>query len=90
VDSELITLLANAGTAGITIVLIVTGLLVPKWAADDLRARLRAAERRADASQDQADAAVAAAQASRDIFAAIEAGMNMHRSPGRTPPGEGL
>lgn len=31
-DSELITLLSNAGTAGIVVILLILGLLVPKWA----------------------------------------------------------
>jgi hypothetical protein len=88
----LINVLINAGVAGVFVVLFLTGLIVPKPVVDDLRTERDAARQEALAERVRGDAAVAAAQASRDVFAAIQAGMGVTASgsrPRRHNPGRG-
>lgn len=87
----LINVLINAGVAGVFVILFLTGLIFPKPVVDDLRTERDAARQEALAERTRGDAAVAAAQASRDVFAAIQAGMGISapssrphaRDPGR-------
>jgi hypothetical protein len=76
-DSTLANILINAGVAGVFIILFLTGLVFPRSVVDDLRTERDAARQEALAERERGDAAVAAAQASRDVFAAIQAGMGI-------------
>jgi hypothetical protein len=76
-DSTLTDILVNAGVAGVFVILFLVGLIFPKTVVDDLRAERDAARQEALAERERGDAAVAAAQASRDVFAAIQAGMGI-------------
>lgn len=78
-DSSLITLLANAGIAGVFVVLFLTGMIVPKSVIDDLRAERDKLSQAVNSERDRADAAVAAAQATRDVFSALQAGADLGR-----------
>lgn len=88
----LVNVLINAGVAGVFVILFLAGLIFPKAVVDDLRAERDAAKQEALAERERGDAAVAAAQASRDVFAAIQAGMGI-TVPGSRPlahdPGSG-
>lgn len=90
-DTALISLLSSAGVAGVFCILFVGGWIFPKSVVDDLKAE-RAAERdRADAERDRADSAVAAAQATRDILSALQAGMAMGQQQRvQSPPAAAL
>jgi len=88
-DSALVNVLANGGVAGIVIVLILVGLLVPKWVHDDLKAERDALKQALAEERDRADAAVAAAQASRDLIAALQTGMQMAAREHPPPGGQG-
>jgi len=84
VDSTLWNVLTGAGVAGVFCLLFVLGLIVPKHVYDDLKeenAELKA-ERKAE--RDRADAAVAAAEASKNVIAAFQAGRGS--LTGGTPP----
>lgn len=74
-DSALVTLLTSAGVAGVFCTLFVCGLIYPKHVVDDLKAERDYERQRAEANQDRADTAVSAAQATRDMLAAMQAGM---------------
>lgn len=74
-DSALLVPLISAGAAGVFCILFVMGLIYPKHVVDDLKAERDYERQRADANQDRADAAVAAAQASRDVISALQAGL---------------
>lgn len=87
-DSALVTLLTNAGIAGVFVVLFLVGLIYPKSVVDDLRTERDAARAEASAERERGDAAVAAAQASRDVFAAIQTGMGLTAVPRVPGPGE--
>ena len=76
-DSALITVLTSAGVAGVFCILFVFGLIYPKGVVDDLKAERDYERQRADANQDRADAAIAAAQASRDVLSALQAGVTL-------------
>lgn len=74
-DSALISVLTGTGAAGVFCLLFVMGLVYPKHVVDDLKAERDYERQRAEANQDRADAAVAAAQATRDMLSAMQAGM---------------
>jgi hypothetical protein len=79
--------------AGVFCILFVCGLLYPKSVVDDLRAERDAYRAAVSAERDRADAAVAAAQATRDVLGAIQAGVTLghqHQAQARYPAlGEG-
>lgn len=83
-DSTLVNILIGSGACGVFCLLFVLGWIVPKHVYDDLReenAELKA-ERKAE--RDRADAAVAAAEASKNVIAAFQAGRSS--LTGGTPP----
>lgn len=87
-DSVLITGLLNGGVAGVVVLLFVFGLIFPKSVVTDLREERDALKTAVANERDRADAAVAAAQASRDLMAALQVGVNMGREGTRAlPPG---
>ena len=81
-DTALLTVLTNAGVAGVFVVLFLIGLIFPKMVVDDLRAERDALRQVVQAERERADAAVAAAQAARDVFTALQAGAAMSRKAG--------
>lgn len=78
-DSVLITGLLNGGVAGIVVLLFVLGLIFPKSVVADLREERDALKTAVANERDRAESAVAAAQASRDLMAALQAGITMAR-----------
>jgi hypothetical protein len=81
-DTALLTILTNAGIAGVFVVLFLLGLIYPKTVVDDLRAERDSLRQAVMSERERADAAVAAAQATRDVFTALRAGMEMGGSSG--------
>jgi hypothetical protein len=79
-DTALLTILTNAGIAGVFVVLFLLGLIYPKTVVDDLRAERDSLRQAVMSERERADAAVAAAQATRDVFTALKAGMEMSES----------
>ena len=75
-DSSLILVLVNSGVAGVVAVLFVTGLIVPKSVAGDLKDEITELKEALEAERDRANAAMAGAAATRDMLAAFQAGMN--------------
>ncbi len=86
-DSALISVLTSAGVAGVFCVLFVTGLIFPRSVVSDLKEENRELKGALEAERDRANAAVAAASATRDILAAIQAGKELAsgRNPGNGP-----
>jgi hypothetical protein len=82
IDSTLVTVLINAGTAGVVVILMLLGWLVPRWVHNDLRERLQLKEEECTAERERADAAVAAAQGARDVMAAVQLGLQMAHGDG--------
>lgn len=80
-DSTLVTVLTSTGVAGVMLVLFLLGYIYPKPVVDDLRAERNYERQRADAERDRADTAVAAAQASRDVLSALQAGVALGHPP---------
>lgn len=74
-DSALFTLLSSAGVAGVFCVFFLLGWIYPKSVVDDLKAERDYERQRANANAERAETAVAAAQGTRDIFAALQAGV---------------
>jgi hypothetical protein len=58
-------------------VLFICGLIFPKSVVDDLKAERDYERQRGDNERDRADAAVAAAQATRDVLSALQAGVTL-------------
>ena len=77
--SVLIPLLVNGGTAGLVLILMVSGILVPKSVLDDVKAERDYQRERAESERDRADAAVAAAQATNNVLAALHTGVQLGR-----------
>ncbi len=73
-DSALLSVLSSAGVAGVFCVLFIIGAIVPRFVVNDLKAELAEKEATIAAERDRANAAVAAASATRDILAAIQLG----------------
>ena len=78
-DSALISLLSSAGVAGVFCILFVCGFIFPKSVVDDLKRERDYERQRGDSERDRADASVAAAQASREVLSALQAGVALGR-----------
>lgn len=76
-DSALITILANGGGFGVVLILIVLGFLVPRGVVTDLKEENAELKATVKAERDRADAATVAAQGSRDVIAALQAGLQI-------------
>jgi regulator of protease activity HflC (stomatin/prohibitin superfamily) len=76
-DTALITILTSAGVAGVFCVLFVLGAIYPKSVVDDIRAERDYERERANAERERADASVTAAQATRDVLSALQAGVTL-------------
>lgn len=74
-DSALITVITGTGVTGVFCVLFLLGLIYPKHVVDDLRAERDALHLAVQAERERADASVAAAQASANVFSALRAGI---------------
>jgi hypothetical protein len=91
VDSTLWNVLTGAGVAGVFCALFLIGLIYPKGYVDDLREELRELKAALAAERTRADAAIAAAQATRDLMTAIRYGSELaasreHAPDGKVPP----
>lgn len=75
-DSSLLIPLTSIGTAGIFCILFVLGWVFPKSVVDDLKAERDFLRQRVEAERERADTAVAAAQATKDVFAALQASLS--------------
>ena len=78
-DSTLITGLLNGGIAGIFALLFILGIIFPKSVVEDLKEERDALKVEVEAQRERADTAVAAAQATRDLMAALQAGVSIGR-----------
>jgi Na+-transporting methylmalonyl-CoA/oxaloacetate decarboxylase gamma subunit len=76
-DSALLSILTSAGVAGVFCVLFIIGAIVPRFVVNDLKAELAEKAATIEAERDRANAAVAAASATRDILAAIQLGRSI-------------
>jgi len=85
VDSALMSVLTGSGVAGVFCLLFILGWIVPKHVYDDLKAESAQKDATIQAERDRADSAVAAAQATRDIMAAIQFGQ---QHPPQLTPGQ--
>ena len=70
----LVNILTGAGVAGVFCVLFILGLIFPRSVVTDQKAEIAELKQALEAERDRADAAVAAASATRDILAAIQYG----------------
>lgn len=88
-EPALFSVLTGTGVCGVFVVLFILGFIYPKPVVDDLRAERDAQRMTIRALQERADAAVAAAQATHDVFTAIQAGAIIGRQqqglPGSGP-----
>ena len=80
-DSTLVTILTGSGVAGAFCLLFIFGWVVPKSVYDDLREENAELKAEKKAERDRADAAVAAAEASRNVMAAFQAGRSLTSGP---------
>jgi hypothetical protein len=71
VDSSLVVILANAGVAGVGLVLFILGLIVPRSVLEDRKAEIKELKAALAAERQRADSAVAAAATTRDILLAL-------------------
>ncbi len=69
--SALIPYLANFGAVGVVLILILLGLLVPKPMYQDKKEEVAELKKALDAERSRADAAVAAASATRDLLLSL-------------------
>lgn len=81
-ETALVSVLTGSGVAGVVVVLFVIGWIYPRSVVEDLRAERNELTRRIEAERDRSDAAVAAAQTTRDVLQALQAGISM----GKTGP----
>jgi len=88
-DAALLSVLTSAGVAGVFCVLFVTGLVYPKPVVTDLKAEISELKRDRDAQRERADVAIAAAQGTRDILAALQAGARLGISAADRPDATG-
>jgi hypothetical protein len=79
-DSALINILLGAGACGVFCVLFVCGLIYPRQVVGDLKAEVAELKEALEAERDRANAAVAAASATRDILSAIQVGRDLTAS----------
>ncbi len=80
-DSTLVSILTGSGVAGAFCLLFIFGWVVPKSVYDDLREENAELKAEKKAERDRADAAVAAAEASRNVMAAFQAGRSLTSGP---------
>lgn len=76
-DTALISILSSAGVAGVFCVLFILGLICPRVVVTDKDAEITELKQAVQAERGRADAAVAAASATRDILAAIQVGQGL-------------
>jgi len=76
-DSALLSILSSAGVAGVFCILFILGLVFPRAVVTDLKEENRELKADRDSQRERADAAIAAMQATRDVMAAIQAGIQM-------------
>ena len=81
-DSALLSILSSAGVAGVFCVLFITGLIYPRAVVSDKDSEIGELKGALEAERDRANAAVAAASATRDLLAAIQVGRDMNAGPG--------
>lgn len=79
-DSQLVGILINAGVAGVFACLFVLGLVVPRSVVTDMKAEIAELKQAITAERDRADAAVAAASATKDILTAIQLGRDLGKA----------
>ena len=84
-DSALLSVLSSAGVAGVFCVLFVMGAIFPRSVVTDLREENTELKQALEAERDRANAAVAAASATRDILAAIQLGRSIGTQAGKDP-----
>lgn len=78
----LVNILINGGICGVVCILLITGLIVPRFVLDDLRAENKELKDAVTAERARADTAVAAANATRDVISALKsAGSQTGGSP---------
>ena len=89
-DTALIGILEKLGAgAGIIVVLVILGLLVPRWVVNDLKHEIKDLKAALKSERERGDAAVAAMQASNDVLRAVRTGVQMGLEQRATPPAEG-
>jgi hypothetical protein len=76
-DSVLINILTGAGACGVFCILFIIGAIFPRGVVTDLKAENAELKATVEAERDRANAAVAAASATRDILAAIQIGRDL-------------
>ena len=79
-EAALLSILTGSGVAGVFCVLFVLGWIYPRSVVDDLKAERNELTRRIEAERDRSDAAVAAAQTTRDVLQALQAGISMGKA----------
>lgn len=79
VPDSLILLLSNVGVAGIFCALFVIGAVYPRSVVHDLKEENRILREAIQQERDRNAAMVAAAQSTRDVVSAIQAGLEMAR-----------
>lgn len=82
-DSALLSVLTGSGVCGVFCILFVFGVIVPRPVVDDVKAENKELKEALASERSRADAAVAAASATRDILAAIRLGRDI--TSGRDP-----
>lgn len=91
-DSSLVTLLTGtAGAVGVLAVicvLFITGWIYPRGVVTDLKDEVRHLQDENAALRDRADVAVTTAQGTRDVLAAIQAGVQIAQGGTRRGPPE--
>jgi hypothetical protein len=86
-DSALISILEKLGaSAGIIVILVLLGVLVPGWVYRDLKAQNKLKDEEITAQRDRADQAVAALQDTKNVMAALQLGLQMGMAGGERPP----
>lgn len=88
-DSALVTLLANAGTAGVIIIVIIAGWLVPKWAYAKLEAENRLLRKALDLERERAGEAASTHGVTNQLIGALVDLAGEHRSKGALKAGSG-
>lgn len=79
-EAALLSVLTGSGVAGVFCVLFVLGWIYPKSVVDDLKAERNELTKRIEAERDRSDAAVTAAQTTRDVLQALQSGISMGRA----------
>jgi hypothetical protein len=72
-DSALLTGLTGAGAAGIFCILFIAGFIYPRPVVTDLKTEIGELKAALEAERQRAAASIAAATATRDVLAAIQA-----------------